>query len=290
MPTYKSERLFLFINSMCILGISLTMLLPMFHLLSVSLSSSQYISLNEVFLLPKGFNLNAYEYIASQNRIWRSMGVSIYITVVGTLVSLLITTTMSYALSRSYMPARSLILKLVLITFIFSIPLIPFFLVVRDFGFLNSLWSLIIPAASGAYYVIIMKTFFQGLSAELFDAGRIDGCNEFVMFARIAVPMSIPVIATIGLFHAVYQWNSYFYAIIFIRDSSLYPIQMLVREIVILENLQSNLSNFGSMNELTLPDQIKSSVILFATLPILIVYPFIQKYFVKGAMLGSIKE
>lgn len=290
MPTFRSERLFQWLNGLFIFMVSILMLMPIIHLLAVSLSSELYVARHQVYFWPKGWNMSVYEYLAGQTRIWRSLGVSVYITVLGVLISLFLSTTLSYALSRTYMPYRRMFLKAIVITFIFSLPLIPFFLVVRDLGLLNTLWSLMIPTATGAYYIFIMVAFFRGLSSELFEAGRIDGCNEYRLFWQIAVPMSIPVIATIGLFHAVYQWNSYFYAIIFIRDNSLYPMQMMVREMVLLDQLMNNLSNYDSSTKSMATDQLKAGVVLFVTFPILIVYPFIQKYFVKGAMLGSLKE
>ncbi|MDF2714332.1 MAG: transporter permease [Paenibacillus sp.] len=290
MRTYKSERLFHLLNNTAILIISLLMLLPLVHMLAVSLSSSHYIHTNDVFLWPKGFNLNAYQYIFGQERLWRSLGITVYITVVGTIVHLFFTVTISYALSRSYMPARSLILKLILLTMIFSISLIPYFLVVRQMNMLNSLWALMIPNALGAWGVFVSKTFMQGLPSELFEAARIDGCSEFGLFARIAIPTSLPLIAAISLFHAVGQWNSYFSAIIFIQDKSLYPLQMLVREIVLVGDINSNMDNYSTVMNDTQPEQLKAALLLYAVLPIVAVYPFLQKYFVKGSMLGSLKE
>jgi ABC-type glycerol-3-phosphate transport system permease component len=188
------------------------------------------------------------------------------------------------------MPARSLILKLILLTMIFSISLIPYFLVVRQMNMLNSLWALMIPNALGAWGVFVSKTFMQGLPSELFEAARIDGCSEFGLFARIAIPTSLPLIAAISLFHAVGQWNSYFSAIIFIQDKSLYPLQMLVREIVLVGDINSNMDNYSTVMNDTQPEQLKAALLLYAVLPIVAVYPFLQKYFVKGSMLGSLKE
>ena len=286
----RFEKLFLALNTAFLCLISATMLLPIIHLLALSLSSGNAIVLGEVYFWPREINAYAYEYIASQGRIWRALGVSIYITAMGTAISLFLTVTLSFSLSRAYMPFRGLILRLILLTFIFSIPLIPYFLVVRNVGMVNTLWSLMVPSALGAYYVFIMKTFFQRLPGELFDAGQIDGCSEYGLLWRITVPMSYPVIATIGLFQAVYLWNSYFNAVIFIRDSKLYPIQMLVRELVIRDNLVGNLDSYQTVSESVVPEQLKAGITLFATLPIVLVYPFLQKYFERGAMLGSLKE
>lgn len=199
------------------------------------------------------------------------------------------TSTIAYALSRPQMPARKLILRAVVLTFVFSVPLIPSYLLVRTLHMDNTLWALMIPGALGAFNIIIMKTFFQGLSAELFDAAQMDGCSEYGIFARIAIPLSMPVIATIALFHAVGQWNSYFSALIYIRSKDMYLLQVLLRNMVMEGQVQDSMSASEMASSFT-PEQMKAGVVLFATLPILVVYPLLQRHFVKGAMLGSLKE
>jgi ABC-type glycerol-3-phosphate transport system permease component len=195
---------------------------------------------------------------------------------------------MAYGLSRPFAPGKRIILRLVLITFIFSAPLIPSYLVVSALGLENTLWVLMLPGALNAFAVIIMKTFFQGLSSELFDAAKIDGCSELGIFARIALPLSTAGIATLALFHSVGIWNSYFAALLYIRSKELYPLQILLRSLVVEEN--SSFRPVAGEVIVSTPEMMKAGIILFATLPILIVYPFLQKYFVKGAMLGSLKE
>jgi ABC-type glycerol-3-phosphate transport system permease component len=288
MPVYKSERLFHFVNNTVFILVGALMLAPMLHVLAISLSSDKYVVANQVYLWPKGFNIGVYKLIFAESNFWRAMGVSIYITVFGTLIHLFFTSTMAYALSRPYMPARKLILRLIIVTFIFSAPLIPYFMVVNALGLVNTLWALMIPGAIGAFGVIIMKTFFQGISSEIFDAGYVDGCTEFGIYARITVPLSAPVFATIGLFHAVGAWNAYFAALIFIRSKELYPLQILLRGLIVNENFGAE---FDTVNAMTFtPETMKAGVIIFATIPIILVYPFLQKHFVKGAMLGSLKE
>ncbi|TNJ66984.1 carbohydrate ABC transporter permease [Paenibacillus hemerocallicola] len=287
MPIYKSERIFHVINNLFFIATGALMLAPMIHVLALSLSGTEFVNANRVYLWPKGWNLNVYKEIFGQASLWRAMGVSVYITVTGTLFSLFFTSTMAYALSRPNMPGRRLILKVVVVTFIFSAPLIPHFMIVDFLRMTDTLWALIIPGAIGAFGVIIMKTFFQGISSELFDAGSIDGCSEFGIYGKIAVPLSLPVFATIGLFHAVGQWNAYFGALIFIRSKELYPIQIVLRGLIVREDS----AEFSHMNELNItPETMKAGIIVFATLPIVLLYPFLQKYFVKGAMVGSLKE
>ncbi len=270
--------------------VGMAMMAPIVHVVAISLSSNEYVIMNQVRFLPKGLNLSAYSYVFRQGRLWRSLFVTIYITAMGTVFALALTSSMAYALSRAKTPGRRLINQGVLVTFIFSMPIIPFYLVVRSLGLMDSLWALILPTALTPFNVIIMRTFFSGISQELFDAATIDGCSEIGIYFRITLPLSLAVIATIGLFHAVHQWNTYFHALMFIRSYRKDPLQVLLRSLVIEDELAS-ISQQGDDPALlnTTPEQLKAAVILFATMPILIVYPFIQRYFVKGATLGSLK-
>lgn len=284
----RSNRIFQWVNGTFLAIAALTMVAPIIHLAAVSLSSSVYANAKLIYLWPKGFNLDVYKTILGMESLWRSMGVTITITVGGTLLYLFFTSTMAYGLSRPNAPARGLIMKFVLITFIFTSPLIPGYLVIRSLGLENTLWVLMLPGAINAFGVIIMRTFFQGLSSELFDAGKMDGCGEFRLYARIAMPLSMAVNATLALFQAVTLWNSYFSALIFIRSKDLYPLQILLRSLIIEDDSVLNKPS-GDLLAAT-PEMMKAGIILFATLPILLVYPFLQKYFVKGALLGSVKE
>jgi ABC-type glycerol-3-phosphate transport system permease component len=281
--------MFPLINGTLFVLLCLTMIAPIVHLAAVSLSSPLYAQAKLVTFWPKGFNIEVYKTIFNMGNMWRSMGNSVIITVGGTLIALAFTSTLAYPLSRPNMKGRKWVLRGILVTFIFSAPLIPSYLLVRGLGMENTLWALMIPGALNAFNVIIMKTFFQGISSEMFDAAKIDGSNEAGIFARIAIPLSMPVIATIALFHAVGQWNSYFSALIYIRNKDLLPLQVLLRNLVVEEeaNMMANATELATM--LT-PEMLKAGITLFATVPILIVYPFLQKYFVKGAMLGSLKE
>lgn len=291
MISRRSESIFQFFNSAVILLISLTMIAPMVHLVAVSLSDPVYAGAKLVYLWPKGFFLDVYQTLFQMNDMWRAMGVSIYITVAGTVLCLALTASLAYTLSRPQMPGRTLIMRLVLFSFIFPIPLIPTFLVIKGMGMMNTLWALIIPGALGAYYVFIMKTFFQGVSKELIEAAKIDGCGEFSVFIRIVLPISKAVLATIALFHAVSQWNAYFGALMYIRSDTLFPLQLKLRKLVQSSSVDSGLDNsMFDASVMQTPEMMKAGAIIFSTLPILIVYPFLQKYFVKGAMLGSLKE
>jgi len=289
MKQYRSDLPFQVVNTAVIILISVTMIAPMIHLLAVSLSTAKFAAAKVVGLWPRGLNTAVYVRVFQTASLWRAMGITVYITVAGTVVCLVLSSTLAYALSRPAMKGRKLVTQGVLLTFIFSAPLIPSYLVVRALGMENHLMALIVPSALGAYYVLIMKTFFQGISSELFDAAKIDGAGEFGTYVRIVVPLSTAVIATIALFHAVGQWNSYFSALIFIRNKLLYPLQIVLRDLVVGELVGSLTAYDLDIQMMTTPEQMRAGIILFATLPILIVYPFLQRYFVKGAMLGSVK-
>jgi putative aldouronate transport system permease protein len=289
MARARRGRLFPLVNGAIIVLASLSMLAPIVHVIALSFSGEYFLNRNAVSFWPRGANLDAYRYVFAQESLWRSLGVSVVITVAGTLIALALISSLSYSLSRQAMPLRTAILAGILVTFIFPSPLIPYYLVVRAARLENTLWSLMIPQAVGAFNIFIMKSFFQGIHQELFDAATIDGCTEYRIYARIVLPLSTAVLATIGIFFAVGQWNMYFQALIFIRNNDLRPIQVLLRSLVIEgEAVTATMGGETDLGQMT-PEQLKAAIIVFATIPIVIVYPFLQRYFVKGAMLGSVK-
>lgn len=287
----KSELLFQAVNNVVFFLVGLTMIAPLIHLLAVSFSSPLYVNSKQVLFWPKGFNTNVYETIFGLQTIWRAMGVSVWITLAGTALTLMLGSSLSYSLSRRSMKGRAFVLKAIVVTFVFTAPLIPTYLLVGSLGLKNTLWALIVPNALSAFYVLIIKTFFEGISQELFESAKIDGCSEFKIYYRIVLPLSKPVLATIALFHSVYQWNSYFGALMYIRDRGLFPLQIILRNMVVDDQAQRVIQNASAEAiRSTTPEMMKAGIIMFATLPILIVYPFLQRFFVKGAMLGAVKE
>ena len=289
MKTHASDRPFQFFLITVFILIDLLMLAPMIHLLAISMSARVFVIAKQVSLWPRGFSIEVYKRIVTFTYLWRALGVSVFITVVGTLLALVLSSTVAFSISRPTMKGRKIVTLGILFTFIFTAPLIPTYLVVLALGMRNHLASLIVPGALGAFYVMIMKTFFQLTPSELYDAAKIDGCNEFSIYARIVIPLSKAVLATIALFHAVNQWNAYFEALIYIRDKKLYPLQIVLRNFIIEDIAASYSSWTPDFIGMSTPEMMRAGVILFATIPILIVYPFLQKYFVKGATLGSIK-
>ena len=283
----KSEQILQVIIVLFLLTFSAMCLLPFLNILGSSFATSAEISTRPFILIPKTFTLDAYRYILSTPTIFRSVGVSIVITVLGTFVSMTVTSFMAYALSRKYLHGRRFFNFLVVFTMLFSGGMIPGFLLVKQLGLIDSIWSLILPGTVSAYNMIIMRNFFQGIPDSLEESAKMDGCTDFGVFFKIMLPLALPSIATISLFYAVTYWNTYMTAILYINDSAKWPIQILLRQIVIVS---SGMQAESSAVDIVPPAQtIKMAVIVIATVPMLIAYPFVQKYFVKGALVGSVK-
>src|SRR5699024_10211955 len=286
-PRSRGERVFAVFNGIILTGFALMCLIPFIHIIGSSFATPGELATRNFILIPREWTTAAYDYILSTPTIFRALGVSTFVTVAGTLLSLILTSMMAYALSKPRLPGRRTINFLVIFTMLFSGGMIPTFIVVTKLGLLDSLWSLIIPVAVNAFNLVIMRNFFQGIPDSLEEAARIDGCSEFGVFVRVVLTLSIASIATIGLFYAVTYWNTYMHAVLYINDSSLWPIQVLLRQVVIVS---SGMNADATVVDIVPPAQsVKMAVIAVATLPMLAVYPFVQRYFVKGAMIGSVK-
>ncbi|WP_338131301.1 carbohydrate ABC transporter permease [Cohnella rhizosphaerae] len=245
---------------------------------------------SQLLLWPRKWSIVAYEYIFSSHSFIRSLRVTVYITVLGTLVNLFFTTTMAYGLSRKIYGQKFIMLA-ILFTMLFSAGMIPTYLVVKETGLLDSIWSLILPAAIAPFNLIIVRQFFMSLPQELSESALIDGASDLVIFQRIVLPLSKPILAAFGLFYAVGHWNNYFAGILYLNDQTKWPIQVILRQIVVQSDAMNAL---GVINPEMLanqppPETVQMAAILISTLPILIVYPFLQKHFAKGVMIGSIK-
>lgn len=282
-----SSRIFDICNYTILIIIALSCLLPFLNVFATSFATTQEILEKDFILFPTSISLDAYRYILSTPTIFRSLFVSIGITVVGTFVSISLTALMAYGLSRKYLYGRRVINFFILFTILFSGGMIPGFILVRSLGLMNSYWALIIPRAINAFNLIIMRNFFQAIPSSLEESAKMDGANDFVIFLKIMVPLAMPSIATISLFYAVNYWNNFINAILYLTDASMWPIQVLLRQIVILS---AGLQADASVVDITPPSQsIQMATIVIATIPMLLAYPFVQKYFVKGALIGSVK-
>ncbi|GIP45608.1 putative ABC transporter permease protein YtcP [Paenibacillus sp. J45TS6] len=281
------NRLFDIINNSLLLFVALACSLPFIYVVAVSFTSPAQVAQGGIILFPKEWSLSAYRYIFSTDTLMRSMMVSIYITVVGTFINLVFTSLMAYPLAKRHLRGRRTIMMGVLFTMLFGGGLIPTYFVVKALHLTDTLWSLMIPTAISAFNLIVLKNFFQQIPDGLEDSAKIDGCNDLGVLIRIVLPLSLPAMATFGLFYAVGHWNQFFNAILYINDNTKWPIQVLLREIVILASGRIGDTNIDDAE--IQPLTIRMAVIVFATIPILVVYPFLQKHFAKGAMLGSVK-
>ncbi|WZL81705.1 carbohydrate ABC transporter permease [Vallitaleaceae bacterium 9-2] len=264
-------------------------LLPFLYVLAGSFATEKELTEKAFFIFPTVISTNAYKYIFETGEIFNGLKNSIYLTVVGTTVNMFFTTTFAYPLAKTHLKGRNFFLKMVVITMLFSGGMIPTFLWVKELGLYNSFAGLILLGAINPFNMIIVKNFFQELPAELEEAARIDGCNDLQIFSKIVLPLSKPVIASISLFYAVGHWNNYFGPMIYLKDTSKETVQIVLRRIVLLAGgVQADGMDFDILG--TPPDKaVKMAATVVATVPILMIYPFVQKYFTKGVMVGAVK-
>jgi putative aldouronate transport system permease protein len=283
------SKVFDVLNVVVLAALGAITVLPLLYVLAGSFASEAEIDSRHFFLWPKKFVLDAYDYMFGTDVFVRALLTTIGVTAVGTLVQLALTLTMAYPLSKRYLPGRALFLNIVIFTLVFTGGMIPTYLVVRDLGLIDSYWALILPLAINPFYLVIVKSFFQELPEALEEAARIDGCNELGVFWRIVLPLSKPIIATFSLFYATAIWNDSMSPLLYINDEKKWTLQLLVRQ---LTAPNADTENVLSVQPSALfPQQgVKFAVIVLATVPILLVYPFLQKHFAKGVLIGSVKE
>lgn len=264
--------------------------LPFLYVLAASFAPDSEIKTRTFFIIPRNPTLLTYKFIFASNYFLRSMLNSVIITVGGTLVNLFFTFTMAYALSKKHFIGRSIVLNGVIFTMLFGGGMIPTYLLVKSLGLLNSYWALWLPGAISPFNFFVVKNFFQEMPQDLEDAARIDGCTEAQVLWKIILPLSKPIIATFALFYGVGHWNSWFGALLYINDAEKWPVQLILRQIVMLSTtLASDLAQFDP-NFQPPQESLKMAIIVVATLPIMLLYPWLQKYFIKGMFIGSLKE
>jgi putative aldouronate transport system permease protein len=285
-----SRKLFNISNIIFLAALSLSMFLPILNVVAKSFSGTSALTMGEVALFPVDFTLINYEYVFSDFSIIRSIGVTVYITILGTFINLLLTSTMAYSLSRDEFVGRKFFLMMVLITMIFPAPLIPLFIWINHLNLMNSLWALMLPGAISAFNFFVMRAFFKQIPGELIDSSRIDGCGELRILWNIVLPLSKPVMATIGLFYGIIHWNTYMHALYFINDPRLYPLQVKLRQMLITDDIQVDAQNTPFSDLIGSPEGIQMATVVVAMVPIIMVYPFLQRYFIKGMLIGSIKS
>ena len=265
---------------------------PLIYVISASFSSTDAVMAGKVWLLPVDLSLKAYEAVFNYESILTGYVNSAIYTVLGTGVNLVLTTLCAFCLSRKEFYGRSIISGLVLFTMLFNAGLIPNYLLINSLGWLDTIWAIIIPNAMSAWYVILMRSYFQNsIPEELFEASGMDGCSVFRQLVSIVIPLSGPIIAVIALYCAVGIWNSYFDAFIYLSDKSKFPLQVVLRNILILN--QMDMSAVADLRDMAsrqgMSNLLKYAIIVVSSAPLLLLYPFVQKYFVKGIMVGSVK-
>jgi putative aldouronate transport system permease protein len=269
--------------------IVVAVLAPLLVVISTSLASSEEVIAKGGWVVwPDHITFAAYEQVLSGGVVTRATLVSVFVTVVGTALSLFCTITLAYALARPGVFGGRAVLLLVLFTFLFPPGIIPGYLVVQNIGLLNSYWALILPVLVNAFNLVVMRGFFQGIPSELYEAARIDGAGDIRILVRIVLPLSKAVVAVVGLFYAVSYWNSFFNAILYLNDSAKWPVQAVLQQYV-TQGAQLADASVAEQATRNAPHSIQMAVVVLALIPIVCVYPFIQRHFVKGVMTGAIK-
>ncbi|SEB10202.1 carbohydrate ABC transporter permease [Paenibacillus sp. 276b] len=288
----RGDRIFNIINHFLLIIITLIVIYPLVFVLSASFSDPQAVLRGEMFLWPKGINLHSYEKIFQNKDILRGYTNTLIYTSVGTLINLVMTILAAYPLSRKDFIGRNAIMALFVFTMFFSGGLIPTYMLIKNLGMLNTFWVMIIPNAVSIWNIIIMRTFFQqSIPNELHEAATIDGCSNIQTLTRIILPLSMPIIAVTILFYAVGHWNSFFNAMLYLSDKDKFPLQLILREILIQgqTNDMVKMSTESAIKQQREVEGIKYAVLVVANIPVLLLYPFLQRYFVKGVMIGAIK-
>ncbi|MBM7654468.1 carbohydrate ABC transporter permease [Neobacillus cucumis] len=288
----KEDKIFDVVNTVFLTLICLAVLYPLYFVIIASISNPNMVYNGEVWLFPKEITFEGYKRIFSDPKIWLGYKNTVIYTVVGTVVQVSLTLMAAYALSRKDFYGKSFFMMVILFTMFFNGGLIPTYLVVKDLGMLNTIWAMILPKAVAVWNLIVARSFFEeNIPNELLEAGKIDGCSNTKFFLKVVLPLSKPIIAVMVLFYAVGQWNSYFDALIYLNDESLYPLQLILRNILTQNQLSvkmlSDLDNLAAQQQVG--EIIKYGIIIVGALPLLIVYPFVQRHFVKGVLIGGVK-
>ncbi|NOU74305.1 ABC transporter permease subunit [Paenibacillus sp. LMG 31458] len=267
----------------------LATLLPLANILSKAISDESAVISGKVGIFPVGFQLETMKYVVSSSQFLHSIGVSLLITVVGTVLAILVTAITAYPLSKRHLPGISMIMLLFVFTMMFNGGIIPNYLLMKQLHLINSLWSLMLPALISVFNMLVIKSYYESLPEALEESAKMDGARNFTILFRIILPLSVPVIATIALFYAVYFWNDYFHPMLYINDASLKPLQLYLRDIVLDADSSSAVTKSADDMMNASPEGIRAATVIASIIPMLLVYPYLQKHFVKGVLIGSVK-
>lgn len=281
-----------FIITLFLAVLALLAFFPFYQTLMLSFSTVADAGSTKLFLYPSSFELSSYKYLFNEGKVTRGLYISLFVTVIGTILSLIVSTAGAYALSKKTMPGRNLIFNCMIFTIFFSGGLIPFFLTMQKLHLQNSLLIMIFPLAVNTFYVILMKNFFNSIEPSMEESAKIDGASDITILVRIIVPVSMPIIATIILFYAVDRWNEWWLPTLFINDTKLYPLQVVLRNA--LTNIGGIVSSttgsqLAKSTQNIYGDSVRSALIVISSVPIILIYPFIQRHFAKGILVGSVK-
>lgn len=288
MKSTTGEKWFLAANALLLMIAGLSCLLPLLHIVSVSLSDPHAVLSGAVTLWPQGWTLESYGLLLRGSKIVSAFKNSVELTVVGVTLSMIFTTMAAYPLSRRYFYMRRFWTLAIVFTMLFSGGLIPGYLLLKQLGLINTYGAIWLPGLVSTFNMLIMRTYFEGIPDELDDAARMDGCGEWRYLLRIVLPLSVPVIATLSIFYAVGYWNSFFQVLMYINQTSKFNLTVLVQQMIQSQSLMQEM-NASDMQAFITPEGIKTAGIVVMVLPLLLVYPFMQKYFIKGVMIGAVK-
>jgi putative aldouronate transport system permease protein len=290
MKATNGEKLFYVINYFILALAGISCVIPLIHTLALSLSDNHAIMSGLVSLLPVNFTLSAYSSLFHGTRVMGAFRNSLIITSVGVLLSMLFTIMAAYPLSRSYFYARRFFSMAIVFTMLFSGGLIPLYLVVKSLGLINTYWALWLPSLVSTFNMLLMKTFFENIPEELVEAARMDGCSEWKLIGRVFLPLSLPVIATLVLFYGVAYWNMFVSVMLYINNAKLSNLTVLVQQMIQNQSVITEMMATEPQNaDLITPESIRSAGVIILTFPLIAVYPFVQKFFVKGVMIGAVK-
>lgn len=283
----RGDRIFDGLNMLFMVLLCIVMAYPIIHVFSIGMSSYAESIRVGIHIIPKEWDFTALGKVFASDNIWRAYANTIWRTVVGTVLSTLVTALGGYAVSKSYLPMRRTLMAIFLFAMYFSGGTVPTFMLIRQLGLMNNRWSMVLPSLVWGFNMIVMRNFFQGLPADMEESAEIDGANEWTILFRIVLPCSKAVVATIAMWMAVYHWNAYMDNLMYFTDKNHYVLQRVIRMLVV-ENSMSGLESLSDA-AVTNPESLKGATIMVATVPILLVYPFAQKYFIKGVTLGAVK-
>jgi putative aldouronate transport system permease protein len=286
----KSYTVFRAVNAFLLIVICFITLYPFLNVVAQAFSSESYINSGQVNLIPKGFNVTTFGYVMGDPLFWRNYGNTVVYTLVATVIAMVLTTSFAYALSKRHLKGRTFFIGIVVFTMFFNGGLIPNYILINTIGFKNTIWAIVIPNAISVFNLLVMKAFFENFPEELEEAASIDGLNTYGILLKIVLPLSKAVIATMVLFYAVAFWNSWFTAFLYMDKAELYPVTVYLRNLLAAATGTESLGTGGSGEASQVASNVKAVTMLLTVLPIICLYPFIQKYFVSGVMLGSVKQ